>query len=240
MKKLLLKLISKILSEERLISIIREKSKALSPDKSLGMLFKIENALYEITGSEAVRYGGGVHPKHKLTDYHDFFLHNIKQGGAVLDIGCGKGELAFDIAAKISGSSVTGIDISPENIEIAQRKYSAKNLVFHEGDALSVLPECKFDFIILSNVLEHIDRRTEFLTALKNKYSPAILLIRVPCFERDWRTPLKKEIGADWKLDKTHFTEHTEESFRNEIEIAGINLLKLEIKWGEIRAITRI
>jgi hypothetical protein len=62
------------------------------------------------------------------------------------------------------------------------------------------------------------------------------MLIRVPLFERDWRVPLKKELGVEWRLDPTHETEYTIESWAQEIEEAGLKVTHQEIRWSEIWA----
>ena len=65
---------------------------------------------------------------------------------------------------------------------------------------------------------------------------PAHILIRVPLFERDWRVPLKQELGVEWRLDPTHEIEYTIESFAEEIAEAGLTVSLQEIRWGEIWA----
>jgi len=35
---------------------------------------------------------------------------------------------------------------------------------------------------------------------------------------RDWITLYKKELGVEWRLDKTHYIEYTLESFEKELE----------------------
>jgi len=78
------------------------------------------------------------------------------------------------------------------------------NLTFVQGDATKDLPNKKFDVVILSNVLEQIKNRIDFLKEIVNKASPSRLLVRVPVFEREWRTAFKKELGLDYRLDDTH------------------------------------
>ena len=71
---------------------------------------------------------------------------------------------------------------------------------------------------------------------LKKKFKPSLFLIRVPDFERDWSIPLKKEMGIYYFSDKTHFIEHTEEEFREEIKRAGLKVKSLTKNWSEIWA----
>ena len=91
--------------------------------------------------------------------------------------------------------------------------------------------------ITLSNVLEHIENRTELLTDLNNIYKPEKFIIRVPMFDRDWRVPLKKEIGIDYRLDNTHYIEYTQKDFISEIDKANLVINHIQINWGEIWAI---
>jgi len=47
--------------------------------------------VYREVDLAAIAYEGGVHPKHRLTRYHDFFVERVRTGELVLDIGSGKG-----------------------------------------------------------------------------------------------------------------------------------------------------
>jgi len=215
-------------------SIIEAKALSLPPEDSLKFLFELDNRLYSLQGKEAVRYGSGIHTKHRHIKYHDFFIKHIPEGKRVLDVGCGNGALAFDIATEVPGVFLYGIDIAYKNIEEAQREFSRENLKFVCGDALKDLPAEKFHIIVLSNVLEHIEKRVEFLITLKKRYNPEKFLLRVPLFDRDWRVPLKKEIGIDYRLDSTHYIEYLEEEFFEELEKAGLKSNYYKINWGEI------
>ena len=55
-------------------------------------------------------------------------------------------------------------------------------------------------------------------------------------FNRDWRVPLKKELGLPYLLDDTHFTEYTQESFEQEMTSSGLSVVHLEVRWAEIWA----
>jgi len=219
-----------------LFSVIKEKSSSLVPRDSLKLLFELENRLYSLEGQEAVRYGNGLHTKHKHIKYHDFFVQHIEPGSRVLDVGCGNGALAYDIATQVADVSVYGIDIDSANIEYARQHYSAKNIRFVCGDALCELPNQPGDVIVLSNVLEHIEKRVDFLRGLRERYQPQKFLIRVPIFERDWRVPLKEELGIDYRLDPTHYVEYRQEEFAEEIVRAGLGIQHSQVNWGEIWA----
>ena len=194
---------------------------------------KLHNFSYKLATKFAIKAEGGLHPKHRLMNYHQFFVDNVNPEDRVLDIGCGNGALTFEIAKK--ARKVVGIDLDKKYIKIAKKKYWAPNIKYLVGDATKDLPNQKFDVIILSNVLEHIENRIEFLQKIKN-LAPKIL-IRVPMINRDWITLYKKELGVEWRLDKTHYIEYTLESFKEELKKAGLNLEKYSIQFGEIWAV---
>jgi len=165
-------------------------------------------------------------------NYHKFFLDNIEPNDLVLDIGCGNGALTYDLSKK--AKRIIGIDLNKKNIKIAEEKYFAPNIKYIIGDVTENLPDERFDAIILSNVLEHIENRIEFLEKIK-KMAPKIL-IRVPMFNRDWIVLYKKELGIEWRSDKTHYIEYTLKSFKDELNQASLNLNDYSIQFGEIWA----
>jgi SAM-dependent methyltransferase len=122
-----------------------------------------------------------LHPKHRIMNYHAFFVDNVNKSDTVLDIGCGNGALTCDVAKK--AKRVVGIDLNENSISLARQRYSKENIEYVCGNVLNDLPDERFDVIILSNVLEHIDERVEFLKQLR-EMAPK-LLIRVPMINRD-------------------------------------------------------
>jgi ubiquinone/menaquinone biosynthesis C-methylase UbiE len=210
-----------------------------APEKTLRNLFLVENDLSTMIDMVAIRYDQGVHVKHRLMRYHNFFTERIEPGEKVLDIGCGNGALTSDIA-EISGAVVTGIDINEKNIAACRSRFSHPNLSFEQRDATQFMPTGHYDVIVLSNVLEHIQDRVKFLDSLCRNYQPSRLLIRVPMIDRSWHVPMRKELGIAYFSDDTHYTEYTMESFRQEMSEVSLKILYYQINWGEIWADVRI
>ncbi len=180
----------------------------------------------------------GVHPKHRITDYHQFFLDNVEKNDTVIDLGCFDGLVSLDLAEKVK--KVVGIDNDEKKIMRAQEKLKkgdCKNVSFLVGDITNINFNKKFDKIILSNVLEHIERRDEFLKKLHELSST--ILLRVPMLNRDWMTLYKKELGMEYRLDKTHHIEYTEESLKSELKAAEWNLVQHTINFGELWGIVK-
>ncbi len=211
---------------------------SLPPDQGLKFLFNLEDIIYRLENWRSIDYDKGVHTKHRHTKYHDFFVKGVTETDLVLDIGCGKGEVAFDVANK-TGAYVIGIDNNEDHFQWANEHKAHDRLEYILGQAPEDLPSKKFSVVLLSNILEHISDRTIFLQGIIRDIQPERLLIRVPLFERDWRVPLRKELNLEWRLDLTHETEYTLESFAEEMFAAGLNVTNQEVRWGEIWAEAR-
>jgi len=204
---------------------------------SIRFLLELDNKLYSILGNQSVRYGKGLHTKHKHINYHQFFVDNINDGDSVLDLGCGIGAVANTVAIAKPKSNIFGIDLKAKNIDKASFRYKRSNLKFFVGDILKIKEFTNYDVIILSNVIEHLDNRVEFLKKIIKLTNTKKILLRVPIFERDWKVPLKKELGITYMLDSTHVVEPTQEVWLKEIKLSGLKLDKFKICWGELWAV---
>ncbi len=209
-------------------------AKYAEPRSALVFLFNLHKRILTLISDRASDYEGGVHPKHRLMQYHLFFTTRIKKGENVLDIGSGRGYLAHELAK--SGASVTGIELSQRNVDISQKLYKLPNLRFILGDAWKDIPKGNYDTAVMSNVLEHIDDRVGLLKKVQSEANPTRWLIRVPCFDRDWTVALAEELGLDSRLDETHFIEYTDEIFMREMREASLEIKHFEKQWGEIWA----
>ena len=82
----------------------------------------------------------------------------IRPGMKILDIGCGAGTLSLYLANK--NYDVLGIDISKGAIQSAQSSASILNFKkarFKVMNFPEEYPKEKFDFIVLTEVIEHIE-----------------------------------------------------------------------------------
>lgn len=208
----------------------------------LRWILNIHNWLYDLAGVLAVAVNDGIHPKHFLIRYKEWFCDHIGDDWVVVDVGSNTGSMAAMLATK--ARHVYGIELSPKLIEEARRTYPAPNLEFIAADATNYdYSDCQpIDCVTLSNVLEHIRDRVGFLTMLSRHLiwrdrSRQLFLIRVPTVERDWLASYKKEIGIEYRLDRTHEVEHTKKEFIREIKSAGLALESLEIRFGEFYAV---
>ncbi len=196
----------------------------------------LHNFAYKLASKLAILADGELHPKHRLMNYHQFFLDHISSQDRVLDIGCGNGALAFDLAKK--AAHVIALDTNEKYQHAWHVNYAAPNLKYLIANATTFQPEERFDVVVLSNVLEHIEHRVEFLQKIRH-LAPKFL-IRVPMIDRDWITLYKKELGIEFRLDKTHFVEYTLLTFQDEITHAGFSIQEYSIQFGEIWAVITV
>jgi len=97
------------------------------------------------------------------------------QGKAALDVGCGAGLLAEPLARL--GATVTGIDATPEVIDIARAHAATMGLAidYRAGDVQQL--EGQFDLITCMEVIEHVADPAAFVNALARRLTPGGLLI---------------------------------------------------------------
>jgi 2-polyprenyl-3-methyl-5-hydroxy-6-metoxy-1,4-benzoquinol methylase len=73
----------------------------------------------------------------------------------VLEIGCGTGALARELAAK-RGANVTAIDLSPRMIEVARtRTHGTLGIEYRVADVMKLSPR-GFDVVVAVNTLHHL------------------------------------------------------------------------------------
>ncbi|MBL8764851.1 MAG: glycosyltransferase [Phycisphaerae bacterium] len=224
-------------SARRFADCLHGFAKRLPPRARAVFVAALDAPLYAMQGEAAIAAEGGLHPKHRLTRYHDFFVERLGRGERVLDLGCGVGALALAMQVR-AGARVTGMDWSEKNLHRCRAAEAAagldRALTWLRGDITVDRAPGGFDTVVLSNVLEHLRERPALLRRYRDWYGARRFLIRVPAFDREWRVPWKKELGVEWRLDDTHETEYTEGSLRSELTEAGLAVSELIIRWGEI------
>jgi len=204
------------------------------PKKGLARLFRLQDKLDWILNERAMAYEGGIHPKHRLINYHEFFIAKIPTGATVLDVGCGYGAVARSIAERLPACRVIGVDRDEGRLQQAREKKELPNLNFIQADVCLNLPKNTYDVIVLSNILEHISDRVGFLRRLLKSVNPSLVLVRVPSFERDWKMPMRKELGLNYFSDAEHFIEHRLDELQTELAEAGLRPTVTHTLWGEI------
>lgn len=86
----------------------------------------------------------------------------------ICDLGCGLGWLSNEL---VKYGKVTGVDLSPEGIRLAQERWPGVSS-FVAADILAWRPAEKFDLIVSSEVIEHIPDKEAFARTVEHLLKP--------------------------------------------------------------------
>ena len=207
---------------------------AKMPDRrGVKLLLRVHDRLFYYTLGVIKLTEGGLHPKHRVTDLHAFFVGEVAPGDRVLDVGCAYGQIATALASK--AARVTALDVRPEAIARARAEHVRSNLTFVVGEFATFPTAERYDVIVLSNVLEHVRDRSTFLGKCRALGSK--LLVRVPAIDRDWGVPYRRELGLEWRLHPDHEVEYTEESLRAELDAAQFVVERCTARYGALHCV---
>ena len=95
----------------------------------------------------------------------------IHAGVHVLDVACGTGVL-FPYYQLRNVASVTGIDISPEMVSIARKKYPQPNVTFFCADVETAKIDRKFDCVMVYNAFPHFADPARLIGTLAGLLKP--------------------------------------------------------------------
>jgi 2-polyprenyl-3-methyl-5-hydroxy-6-metoxy-1,4-benzoquinol methylase len=136
---------------------------------------RFEKAYREFVVADHVRFLDQSARKNHARKNHA--RENRAQGKSLLDIGCGSG--TFLHVAQSHGFFPHGMDMSPQAVEIAKKQYG---FTVRQGEIGSrIWDDCRFDFITMFHVLEHLtDPRLALEYAADLLQPRGILIIQVP------------------------------------------------------------
>lgn len=153
-----------------------------------------------------------------------------QKASRILDVGCGKGEMAFQLKMKLN-AEVWGIEYVQSAAEKASEKLD--NVIAGKiEDALQKLPNNYFDTIIFADVLEHLTNPEFILIEIKKKLKPTGEIVASIPNVRHWSVLLDL-VQGNWNyadaglLDRTHFKFFTKNSIVKMFNTIGINDIKL-------------
>ena len=98
-------------------------------------------------------FTGGVDPEYE-EQIIPLALEELAGSGTVLDVGCGEGQVARALAS--AGCTVTGIDPTGRNLEVARERGGGPTYVSAGADDIP-FGDASFDAVVACLVFEHID-----------------------------------------------------------------------------------
>ena len=81
-------------------------------------------------------------------------------GKKILDAGCGTGQRVLGFAKRYPKAQFQGVDMTRASLEVAwqlAKKHEIQNITFKHGNLLSLELEDKFDFIVSTGVIHHLE-----------------------------------------------------------------------------------
>lgn len=197
-----------------------------------------EDGILEFYWGEHIHLGHyGSPPKRKdfLTAKSDFVHEMVKWGGldqlprgtTVLDVGCGIGG-SSRILASYYGFSVTGVTISPQQVQRAQEltpeDLDAKFMV---NDALALsFPDGSFDVVWSIEAGPHMPDKAQYAREMMRVLKPGGVLVVADWNQRDdrqkplnfWEKPVMRQLLDQW----SHPAFSSIEGFAELIEETGL------------------
>ena len=119
----------------------------------------------------------------EISDYINYFSH---EDSAVLEVGCGSG----DLLANIAGSKKTGIDFSENFIAWAKEKHNEQGIEFLTMDANNIQLNQTYDLIIISNLIGFVDDIQHVFEQIKKCCHPNTKVI-VQYYNSIWEPLIK-------------------------------------------------
>lgn len=127
-------------------------------------------------GDRRINYGGYVYIPGRWRPVAQLIVNHYKlrSGSKILDIGCGKGFLMFELTQILPKLEIRGLDISSYAIEHAHPEM--KNLIDLGNAAKLPYPDKSFDLVFSINTLHNLHNRDlccalrEMVRVAKDKY----------------------------------------------------------------------
>lgn len=144
----------------------------------------------------------------------------IPEGRSVLELGCATGELLNDLKPSYG----VGVDFSPKMIEIAKGKYP--HLTFIEMDAENLSLDHQFDYIVMSDMIGHLEDVQLALEKL-HPVCHAKTKIVITYYNFAWELILK--IGEKLKLKMREFMQNwlSAHDIKNILDLADFETIRI-------------
>lgn len=215
-----------------LLSIVYRVSKLLwmSKKRKFKLFLDLEWIFERLAHETSFQvYSAEVHPLRVFSSR--FLLQFIRPDDTVLDLGCKYGEISYALAGK--AKKVVGIDYDDAAIARAKALHRKENLFFETGDALLFLRNNneKFNVLILSHILEHIDDPEKLLMDFKSHVDH--IYVEVPDFDKSYLNHYRKELECDLiYTDTDHISEFDRQDLAQLFEKCNLVMQSSEYRFG--------
>ncbi|MBA3539465.1 MAG: 3-demethylubiquinone-9 3-O-methyltransferase [Deltaproteobacteria bacterium] len=138
----------------------------------------------------------------------------------VLDIGCGAGFLANDLAAR--GHRVAGLDAAEDNLAVARLRDATGSVTYQRGDAYALpYADASFDVVCALDLLEHVEDPARVIAEVARVLTPSGLFF-FHTFNRTWLAHLIVIKGVEWFVRNTPKDLHVLRLFLTPAEVTAM------------------
>ncbi len=169
-----------------------------------------------------------THRAHETGRYYQralrkYFGFLVPPNLRVLEIGCGVG----DLLASLKPSRGVGVDFSPEMVKFAKQRHP--DLEFHVADALEFSSSEKFDYIVLSDLVNDLPDVQAVLEQLQ-KVSTSNTRLVVNFFNNLWRPMLQTAEKLGLKSPTLLQNWLSKDDMVNLLHLAGWEVIKTDAR----------
>lgn len=158
----------------------------------------------------------------KKTDFwhsnKDKVLLKLVSGNDILDIGCGAGTISAALAKL--GKNVTAIDSHAPYLELAKQKNPDVKVEYILGDCTKHKFNKKFDAVVLSGVLEHVQDDKTMLKKIYDLLNVGGRLVLLTSAYSNLYSNFDKSVG--------HYRRYDKAELRSLLNSCGFKILKLK------------
>lgn len=149
----------------------------------------------------------------------------INASKKILDLGCGEGGIIRAIFEKFPKKNITGVDISPRRINFLKKIFPQGRFLCEDVAHTSL--KSKFDLIICSQVIEHVENDKKIVEEFYRLLTKEGFLYVTSVIKRPWAI-YKYRNKKKFVLDPTHEKEYSSgEEFKKIFE-PEFELIKLK------------
>jgi 2-polyprenyl-6-hydroxyphenyl methylase/3-demethylubiquinone-9 3-methyltransferase len=155
------------------------------------------------------------------------------RGARVLDVGCGAGFLANELAQQ--GHRVTGVDAAPGTLATAARHDTTGSVRYTVADALRLpFDDGSFDVVCAMDFLEHVEQPAAVVAEISRVLAPGGQFF-FHTFNRNWVAWLVVIKGVEWFVKNTPRDMHVLRLFLTPREVGAMcadQRMKVEVLRG--------
>lgn len=162
----------------------------------------------------------GRHYRRLLAKY---YRRMIPEQASVLEIGCGSGSLL----GMLPNRDVTGIDLSPAQVELARQSLPHGKFYVQAGEELTL--DRTYDYIIISDTINQAADVQTLFECLRKAANPKTRLI-LNFYNTAWRPILGIASLLGWKAPQPPSNWLSPTDVENLLELAGWSLIKQQYR----------